>query len=81
MINSHVQEAGHLVLFVCHVGVEQIGIPLASAPEYVVGPFELVRAFHGLLDLSSCPGKDVGIGVGSGTVCKTLVREAVRRAP
>lgn len=81
MLMSHVHEAGEVVEFAFHVGVEEVVVTLAAAPEDVVLAAEFVRDFNRLLHLSGSVGKHVSVAAGRRSVHEPRVGEHVRRAP
>ena len=68
VLMSHVHEAGEVIEFAFHVGVEEIVVTLTAAPENVVFAAEFVRDFNRLLHLSGSVGKYVGVATGRSSV-------------
>jgi hypothetical protein len=58
------QEAAQLVELALHVGVEQRLVALASAPERIALPFQVVGELECVLHLRGGVGEDFGIGIG-----------------
>ena len=68
VIVGHVHEAGEVIEFPLHVGVVEVVIPFATAPEDIVLAAQFVRDLNGLFDLSRCVGEDVRVAAGRSAV-------------
>ena len=81
VIHRQTHQAGHVVLFQRHVGVQQGLIPLAAAPEHVSLAAQAGGDFHRLLDLRRRESEHVGVGRGARPVHVPRIVEAVGRTP
>ncbi len=81
VIDGHVEEAAEVVELALHVGVEEGRIPLASSPESVPGPTQLVCNLHCLLDLRAGEREDVEVRAGRRAVHESRIRKKVGRPP
>ena len=81
IVDGHVHERGQVIQLALHVGVEQVLIAFAAAPEDIAGPAQLLGHFERLLDLGGGVGEGVGIGAGGGAVHVARIGEQVGRAP
>ena len=61
VVDGHVQEAGEVLELALHVGVPQILVAFAAAPERVAGAAELLGDFERLLHLRGGEGERLGV--------------------
>ena len=81
VIDGHVQEAGQVIQLALHVGVPQVLVALAAAPEDVARAAQLLGDFERLLHLGRGEGEHVGIAAGGRAVHVARIAEQVGRAP
>ena len=81
VFDGEVKEFRQVVEFALEVGVVEIGVALAAAPEDVVLAAEFLGHFETLLHLGGGVGEDVGVAARRGAVHEAAVREEVRGAP
>ena len=61
VVDRHVQEPGEVVELALHVGVPEVLVAFAAAPEHVAIAAELVRHFERLLHLGGGEGEHLGV--------------------
>ena len=81
VVDGHVQELGEVVELALHVGVPEVLITFAAAPEDVAGAVELLGDFERFLHLRRGVGKDVGVAAGGRAVHVARVAEQIGGAP
>ena len=81
VVDRHVQELGEVVELALHVGVPEILVAFAAAPEDVAGAVEFLGDFEGLLHLRRGVGEDLGVAARGRTVHVARIAEQVGRAP
>ena len=81
VVDGHVEEAGEVVELALHVGVPEILVAFAAAPEGVACAAEFLGDFERLLHLRRGEGEHVGVRAGGRAVHEAAVAEQVRRAP
>ncbi len=81
VINSHVEKAGEVLQLALHVGVPEILVAFAAAPECVAAAAELFGHFERFLHLGGGEGERVGIGAGGGAVHVAAIAKEVGGAP
>ena len=81
VLNSHVHELGEMVYLALHVGVVQVLVAFAAAPEDVIFTTELPGDLDRLLHLCACIGESICIAAGRRTMHIAGVAEKVCRAP
>ncbi len=70
-----------MIEFAFHVGVVQILVAFAAAPEHIVLATKSMRDFQRLFDLSTGIGKHIGVATGCRAVHESRIAEHVGRAP
>ena len=81
VVDRHVHEAGQVVEFAAHVGVQQRLVSFPASPEDVVGASETLGDLHRLLHLCRGVREHRGVGVRRGARHESWVAEHVARAP
>ena len=81
VVHGHVQQAGEVIQFPLHVGIQQSGIPLAASPERVAETSELMGYVHGFFHLSRCIRKNIRIGTGARTLVVARMGKEAGSAP
>jgi len=79
VVGGQTEEAGHVIDFPLHAGVEKRLVALATATEDQILAAEPVRHLDDLLSLGSGVGEDVGVRRGSGAVCVLSLGEKLCR--
>ncbi len=81
VIDGHVHELGEVVQLALHVGVPEVLVALAPAPECVARAAKLLGHFQSLLYLGGGKGEGVGIRTGGRAVDVARIAEQVGCAP
>jgi len=81
VIHRHVEEAGEVIELTFHVGIEQGGVALATAPEGVALAAETVGDFHGFFHLCGSVGIDMGTRAGGSALLIARVGKEAGSAP
>ena len=81
VVDGQVEELGQVVQLALQVGVAEVRVAFAAAPEDVVLAAEFLGDFEGLLHLGRGVGEDVGVAAGGRPVDEARVAEQVGRAP
>ena len=81
VVDGHVEEAGEVLELALHVGVPQILVAFAAAPERVAPAAEFLGDFERLLHLRGGEGERLGVRAGRRAVHVAAVAEQVGGAP
>ena len=80
-IDRHVHEAGQVIELALHVGVVEVGVPLAASPEDIIHAPQFVRDLDRLFYLRRGVRKYVGVGAGGRPVHVAGMGKEVGRSP
>ena len=76
-----IHQLREVVEFPLQVGVVQVHVPFAAAPEDVVLAAKVLGDFEALLDLGAGVGENVGVAARGSAVDEARVREEIGRPP
>src|SRR5690242_13588847 len=81
IILRHIQKAAKMINLTFHIRVQQTHIAFSSAPENIILATKLNRSINGILDLGSCIGERMKVGIGCSAIHIARVREHVCSSP
>ena len=81
VVDRHVHEAGQVVDLTLHLGVPQVLVTFATAPEGVAVAAQVLGHVERLFHLGRGEGKRVGIGAGGRAMHVARIAEQVGRSP
>ena len=81
VVDGHVEELGEMIELALHVGVPQILVAFAAAPEHVAVAAEFLGHFERLLHLGGGVGKGLGVAARGRAVHVARIAEEIGRAP